>query len=156
MSAAKNRYIYGTAVRKPAYEPDYLDEPRRRPKAGKPVSRKVQRNRRKAKRVGAGYMLFLLATAVVVLLVCVSYIKVQVGVAGQKEKIGDLQSELTAIQDENDTRYNAIMDSVDLDEIREKAQSELGMSTATADQVITYDGNGNEYTEQYGEESGAF
>ncbi len=53
-------------------------------------------------------------------------------------------------------RYNAIMDSVDLDEIREKAENDLGMSTATADQVITYDENGNEYMEQYGEESRTF
>lgn len=156
MSAAENRYVYGTAVRKPVYEPDYIDEPRRAPKARKPVSRKVRKNRRRAGRVGAGYMLFLLGTAMIVLLVCVSYIKVQVGVAGQKEKIGDLQSELTTIQDENDMRYNAIMDSVDLDEIREKAENDLGMSTATADQVITYDENGNEYMEQYGEESRTF
>ena len=153
MSAANNSYVYGSAVRKPSYEPDYVDEPRRSPRPQKrPVSRNVRRNRRRAKSVGAGYMLFLLTTAMIVLLVCVSYIKVQVGVAGEKEKIGDLQKELSAMQDENDTRYNAIMDSVDLEEIKEKASSELGMSAATADQVITYDENGNEYMEQYGTE----
>ena len=86
------------------------------------------------------------------LLICVSYIKVQVGVAGQKEKIGDLQTELTTMQDENDTHYNAIMDSVDLEEIRERAENELGMSPATADQVINYNEKNNEYMEQYGSE----
>ena len=74
----------------------------------------------------------------------------QVGVAGQKEKLGDLQTQLTTMQDENDTRYNAIMDSVDLEDIRERATEDLGMSAATADQVINYKESGNEYMEQYG------
>lgn len=156
MSAVRNQYIYGSAVRQPSYEPDYYDEPiRRRPpqqRRPRPAARRVQRNRRKAKSVGAGYTLFLLGTAVIVLLICVSYIKVQVGVAGQKEKIGDLQTELTTMQDENDTHYNAIMDSVDLEEIRERAETELGMSPATADQVINYNEKNNEYMEQYGSE----
>ncbi len=157
---SRNEYIYGSAVRQPSYEPDYYDyydEPRRRPaqRTRKPVSRRTSRNRRKAKRVGASYTLFLLATAMVVLLICVSYIKVQVGVAGQKEKVGDLQTQLSTMQDENDTRYNAIMDSVDLEEIREKASEDLGMSAATADQVINYEENGNEYMEQYGNEKEA-
>ena len=145
MSAVRNQYIYGSAVRQPSYEPDYYDEPiRRRPpqqRRPRPANRRVQRNRRKAKSVGAGYTLFLLGTAVIVLLICVSYIKVQVGVAGQKEKIGDLQTELTTMQDENDTHYNAIMDSVDMDQIKDRASNELGMGAASADQVISVSGN---------------
>ena len=149
MSTARNNYIYGSAVRKPVYEPEH--EERRAPRRqSRPVSRRVRRNRRRARSVGAGYTLFLLATAMVVLLVCVSYIKVQVGVAGEKEKIGDLQKELTTIQDENDTRYNALMDSIDFEEIRQRASEDLGMEAATADQIVNYDENGNEYMEQYG------
>ncbi len=180
---SRQSYIYGTAVRKPVYEPERR-EPRRRPSrqahpdrqrrttdhrrtadkrraadrrarqtrqayASKPVHRQAPRGRRKTKGVSAGYALFLLAAAMIVLLVCVSYIKVQVGVAGQKEKIGDLKTELSSMQDENDTHYNAIMDSVDMDQIKNRATNELGMGAASADQVISVDGYDNEYIEQY-------
>ena len=147
MSAQRNSYIYGTAVRKPEYTSYGREPARRRPAAGQ-----ARRSRRRSRRnTGAGYTLFLLAAAMVILLVCVSYIKAQVGVAGEKEKIGDLQSTLTSMQDENETHYNAIMDSVDLEEIKERATKDLRMNAASADQVISVDSGTDEYMEQYGE-----
>lgn len=151
MGAQRNAYIYGTAVRKPEYTPYRREQVRSR----RPAGRQVRRHRRKAGRVGAGYTLFLLAAAMIILLVCVSYIKMQVGVAGEKEKIGDLQSTLTTMKDENETHYNAIMDSVDLDEIKERAANDLGMSSADTDQVVAVESGGDEYMQQYGESANA-
>ena len=55
------------------------------------------------------------------------------------------------MQDENETHYNAIMDSVDLEEIKERATKDLGMNAASADQVSSVDSGTDEYMEQYGE-----
>lgn len=151
MGAQRNAYIYGTAVRKPEYTPYRNEQARRR----RPANRQVRRHRRKAGRVGAGYTLFLLAAAMIILLVCVSYIKMQVGVAGEKEKIGDLQSTLSTMEDENETHYNAIMDSVDVDKIKERAANDLGMTSANADQVIDVESGDDEYMAQYGDSADA-
>ena len=65
MSAQRNSYIYGTAVRKPEYTSYGREPARRRPAAGQ-----ARRSRRRSRRnTGAGYTLFLLAAAMVILLV---------------------------------------------------------------------------------------
>ena len=49
------------------------------------------------------------------------------------------------MKEQNNTKYNSVMDSVNLDEIREKAMNELGMVYATSDQVIEYDRPSGDY-----------
>ena len=41
------------------------------------------------------------------------------------------------------------MDSVNLDEIREKAINQLGMTYATPDQIVEYDNPASDYVKQY-------
>ena len=53
------------------------------------------------------------------------------------------------MKEENNTKYNAIMDSVNLDEIRERAQESLGMVYATPEQVIEYQRPSADYVKQY-------
>jgi hypothetical protein len=60
-----------------------------------------------------------------------------------------MQSELAELKEANDTKYNSVMDSVNLDEIRTKAQEELGMVYASQDQIITYESPATDYVEQY-------
>lgn len=151
MGMYRTEYIYGSAARQPEYMPRRREPVRTR----KPATRRAKHARRRGRKAGAGYTLFLLAAAMIFLLVCVSYIKMQVGVAGEKEKIGDLQNTLTTMQDENETHYNAIMDSVDLDEIKDRASKDLGMSTADADQIVRVENGSDEYMEQYGESATA-
>ena len=43
------------------------------------------------------------------------------------------------------------MDSVNLDEIRERAQNDLGMVYASPDQVIEYENPATDYVKQYEE-----
>ena len=68
------------------------------------------------------YVTFLAVAAIFALILCVNYVQMQ---------------------------YNSVMDSVNLDEIREKAMNELGMVYATSDQVIEYESPSGDYVKQY-------
>ena len=60
-----------------------------------------------------------------------------------------MQEELAQLKEENTTRENAVLDSVNLDEIRDKAQNELGMVYASQDQIINYEDPAADYVKQY-------
>lgn len=138
-------YVYGNVAMKPSYEPERQEEePRRRNRTGSRV-----RRRKKEQRLNMRYVLFLSAAAVFALIVCVNYIKLQSRITGCSEDISALQEELADIREENNTRYNSVMDSVNLDEIRKKAEESLGMVYASADQVIEYANPSADYVKQY-------
>lgn len=59
------------------------------------------------------------------------------------------QQELADAKEENTTRYNVVMDSVNLEEVRDRAINDLGMGYATSDQIIEYQNPVNDYVKQY-------
>lgn len=139
-------YVYGNVVTKPAYEPRRREEePRRQRK----VSRQVRKNRKQALHMSAGYVMFLAIAAVLALFVCVNYVNMQSKLTKRSKNITALQEELADLKEENTTRYNSVMDSVNLEEVREKAQGTLGMVYASADQVVEYTSPSADYVKQY-------
>ena len=62
-----------------------------------------------------------------------------------------MQRELAVLRENNTSEYNAVMDSVNLDEIRERAQNELGMVYASPDQIIEYEDPATDYVKKYEE-----
>ena len=62
-----------------------------------------------------------------------------------------LQKELSNLTEANDTAYNAAADSVNLQEIRDKAMNELGMVYAANGNVVEYDSPTSDYVKQYNE-----
>lgn len=143
--AAGQMYVYGNAVPKPEQTP----ERRRVSRPKKKVSRQVQRNRKKALRMNPGYVVFLSAAAILALVICVNYVKLQSQLTSYSKNITALQGELAGMREENHTKYNAVMDSVNLEEIREKAQEELGMVYASPEQVVEYQRPSADYVKQY-------
>ena len=141
-------YVYGNTVPKPAYEPRRREEPQD-PARRRSVSRQVRSNRRKAMHMSPGYVVFLTVAAVMALIVCVSYVTLQSQITKRSKNISAMQEELAGLKEENNTRYNAVMDSVNLDEIREKAQTELGMVYASPDQIVEYENPAADYVKQY-------
>lgn len=139
-------YVYGNVVTKPAYEPVKQEEI---PKRKKKASHQVRKNRRKALHMNPGYVMFLTFAAVLALVVCVNYVKLQSGITSRSQNITALQEELADMKEENNTRYNSVMDAVNLDEVRETAQGSLGMVYASADQVVEYDSPSTDYVKQY-------
>lgn len=99
--------------------------------------------------MSAGYVVFLSAAAILALVICVNYVQLQAKLTNHSKNITALQEELSELKEENNTKYNAVMDSVNLEEIREKAQNELKMVYATSDQVVEYDRPSSDYVKQY-------
>lgn len=143
--AARQMYVYGNVAAKPSCEPTRREEEEQR----KQTSSQVRKNRRYALRMNPGYVMFLTVAAICALFICVNYVKLQSRITKCSENITALQAELTDMREENNTRYNFVMDSVNLDEIRTKAQDELGMVYASEDQIIEYTSPSADYVKQY-------
>lgn len=136
-------YVYGNTVPKPVQEPE-----RRRRRTQK-VSRQVRNNQKRALRVSAGYVVFLTVAALLALIVCVGYVRLQAKITDTSKNLTAMQEELANLREENDTRYNTVMDSVNVEEIKEKAQKDLGMVYAAPDQVVEYESPSADYIKQY-------
>lgn len=95
------------------------------------------------------YVIFLAVAAVMALIVCVNYVQLQSRITSRSKNITAMQEELAELREENNTKYNAVMDSVNLEEIRDKAQNELGMVYASPEQIVEYDNPATDYVKQY-------
>ena len=146
-SASAQMYVYGNVVTKPAYEPRRHEKSPERPE--KRTSRQVRRNRRQALHMSSAYVVFLTIAALMALIVCVNYVQLQSRITSRSKNITAMQEELADMKEENNTKYNAFMDSVNLDEIRDKAQTDLGMVYASPEQVVEYDNPATDYVKQY-------
>ena len=144
---ADNRqaYVYGNVAAKPAFEPKrQYEEPYRE----KRTSRQVRKNRKKALHMSAGYVMFLTMAAVIALIVCINYVQLQARITSSSKNITAMQEELASLREENTTRYNAVMDTVNLDEVRKKAD-EMGMVYATAELIMGYESPSSDSVKQY-------
>lgn len=138
-------YVYGNTVPKPEYQtPErHVSKPRKK------VSRQVKKNRKNALHMSAGYVVFLSIAAILALVICVNYVKLQSKLTSHSKTITSLQEELSEMKEENNTKYNAVTDSVNLEEIRETAQKKLKMVYASPEQVMEYDKPSTDYVKQY-------
>ena len=94
-------------------------------------------------------MVFLTVAALLVLIVCVGYVRLQAKITDTSKNLTAMQEELANLREENDTRYNTVMDSVNVEEIKEKAQKDLGMVYAAPGQVVEYESPSADYVKQY-------
>ena len=140
-------YVYGNTVRQA--EPVPVRTPKERPAQPKRTSRQVARNRNRAMSISPAYAVFLTAAAVCAVLVCVLYLNLQSGVVNRSEQVTALQERLSELTEANDTRYNAAVDSVDLETVRDKAMNEMGMVYASEGTVVEYDSPAGDYVKQY-------
>lgn len=143
----RSAYVYGNAVPKPSYEPEHRQE-RSPSEPKKRTSARVRQNRRRARSMNRAYMIFLTCASVVALIVCINYIKLQSSITSRTENITKLQEELAQMKETNTTKYNSVMDSVNLEEISKKAQEDLGMVPASSDEIVTYDSPATDYVDQ--------
>ena len=95
------------------------------------------------------YTVFLAIAAACAVLICVAYLKLQSDMVSRSESISALQEELADLTEQNDTAYNAAEDSVNLEEIRDKAMNEMGMVYASQGNVVEYESPTSDYVKQY-------
>ncbi len=115
------------------------------------VSPGIRRNRERALQMNFGYVLFLTAAAVVVVFVCVNFLQLRAVNTLLSEEVATLSAELDSAILENDSEYNRVINSVDLEHVKEVATEELGMQQATSDQIVTYEVEDGDYVRQYSE-----
>lgn len=136
-------YVYGNTVRK---DVTVIKKTEKQPKE---ISQRVRSNRTKALHMSRGYVVFLAIAASVALFACVRYLQLQSEITERSKHITAMQIELEDAKEENTTRYNAIVNSMNLEVIRDKAMNELGMVYAEAGQVIEYQNPANHLITQY-------
>lgn len=110
-------YVYGSPVRRAEALPK--TRPGSYGRTPKRVSRQVIKNRNRAMNIGPAYTVFLVAAAFCAVLLCVMYLRLQADVVSRSENITSLQSQLAELTEANDTAYNAAVDSVNLEEVKE-------------------------------------
>ncbi len=113
------------------------------------TSESTKANRARSLQMNIGYVTFLAVASILSVFVCVRYLRLQARYTSLQKEQTTLESTLSTLKLENDEEYNRIMNSVNLEEIREKAMNELGMVYAGAGQVITYQEPDSDYVKQY-------
>lgn len=140
-------YVYDNTARQAEVLPGRMPEVR--PEPEKRTSSQVRRNRRRALSIDPAYAGFLAVAAICAVLVCVCYLKLQSDIVSRSENITALQRQLTELTEKNDTAYQAAEDSVNLEEVRNKAVNELGMVYAAQGRVVEYESPTSDYVKQY-------
>lgn len=148
MAATRRQaYIYGNTVRQPKVAPERQVESD--PLRPKKVSRQVRKNRRKAMHMSAGYVVFLAGAAIAALMVCVGYLQMHSELTERSKNITAMQKTLSEAKEENNTKLNSVLNSVSLDDVKNKAVNELGMVNATPDQIVEYQNQSGDSVKQY-------
>lgn len=139
-------YVHGNTVHKPQSVPQRRE--RIQPDQPK-TSRQVRRNRRRALGMSPGYVIFLASAAIIGLFACIQFLGIRSEMTTRSKNITQLKKELVTLKEENTTKYNAIMDSVNLDDVRARAIEQLGMVYAQPDQIIEYENPAGDFVKQY-------
>ncbi|MEG1848346.1 MAG: cell division protein FtsL [Lachnospiraceae bacterium] len=142
-SRGNTAYIQGNTVRK-------ADIQERRPlETRKPLSHAIRKNRDKAVYMNFGYLCFLSLALCFAGFVLIGYIQLQYENTASVKHIARLESQLNTLKLDNDEKYNRIVSSVDLKEIKRVAIEELGMQYAGEEQIVVVSGEEDDYVRQY-------
>lgn len=139
-------YIDGNAVRKIAPGERSHDKSRSEYKVTK--KRVIRKNRSKLLSMSLKTMIFCMIYLVTIAFTLVNYIRIQSSVIILSRQKSELQTQIEKIQSKNETREKELLQSITLDEIREKA-IQKGMHPATKDQIIYYFVDDQNYMDQY-------
>ena len=145
MATQKITYLYGTAA------PKLDTAPQRRP-AGE-TKRTVAPQRKQnvqAKPYPVNMPLLILSIMAFLALgaMMIQYIRLNSEITAIATANTKLESQISDLRAENDEYYGRIMNSVNLEKVREVAIMDLGMVYASEDQVITYDSHMDDYVQQ--------
>lgn len=141
-SVVRNNYVYGNTVRKVDVRTAIEEAPRKK------VNTAARANRERAVYMNLGYVTFLVAALLVTGAILIQYIQLQADITNTVKNISKLESQLNDLRLANNEEYSRITSSMDLEEIKRIAITELGMVYASEGQIITYSNEGSDYVEQ--------
>ena len=87
--------------------------------------------------------------SIAVLFSCIHYLQLKSELTYKMQTVANLESELEELRNYNDAYENEVLNSVDLEEIKQKAIGKLGMKYPDAEHVQEYDANSKGYMRQY-------
>lgn len=109
----------------------------------------VQKNRERALQISPGYVLFLATTMAVVVAVIACYLQLQSELNKSVQNVAALEAEVLSLKNSNDAAQKKIDNSVNMDNIRQRAQEELGMVYPQEDQIEYFEVDKDDYMNQY-------
>ncbi len=137
----RSYYVEGNTVRKGA--PGQIEEPRVRR-----VNHAARRNRDRARHMNAGYVFFLSIAVCITAVTLLGYIKAVSALTISAKRVATLEKELNDMILTNDENLDRINASVNLEDIKQIAVNELGMTYAKEGQVVVIGNEGNDYVRQ--------
>ena len=150
-------YVYGSAARnyqsQAQWEHEQAERIRRR--RNEAEQRRIERNRAavlknraRVRLMSPALIMFMVTIIGVMCFFLIQYISLQASVTEAVQEIATLESRYTKLKQSNDEAYNQINASINLDDIKFKAITQLGMTYANEDQVIVYQGSDGDYVHQ--------
>lgn len=142
-----NRRAYlvdGNTVRK-------VSPARREPEKLTRAERVTRKNRDKARYMNFGYVVFLSIAVFVTAVTLIGYIRLQSDLTMSVKNVANLESELNELRLTNDENLARINGSINLEEIKQIAVEELGMTYAKEGQVVIIESEGSDYVRQLGD-----
>lgn len=109
----------------------------------------VQKNRERALQISPGYVLFLTATMAVMVMVFACYLQLQSDINKSVQNVAALEKEILNLKNDNDAAQKKISNSIDLENIRQRAMNELGMVYPQKEQIEYFDVEEDDYMNQY-------
>ena len=112
------------------------------------VNTAARRNRDRARHMNAGYVLFLSIAVCITAITLLGYIKSQSALTVSAKRVASLERELNDMRLTNDENLARINASVNLENIKQIAVEELGMTYAKEGQVVVVGSEGSDYVRQ--------
>ncbi len=134
-------YVYGNAAR--ALRPVQVEKPA--PK----LSHTARRNRDRAAKMNPGWVLFLTVAMIAAGTALILYLRLQSDITNRIKNIAVLEAQYNTLKAENDDTEARIKGAVDLEEIKRRAMTELGMQYANESQIVSYETDDDDYVRQY-------
>lgn len=103
----------------------------------------------KAQGVSVAYGFFLVFMAMVLLVGCIFYLNLRNEITAQQKTITGMERELGNLRQKNDEELDRIEGAVDMEEIKQIAMDELGMTYPESGQVVDIEGGTGDYVRQY-------
>lgn len=146
-------YIDGNTARvlNPIPEHSWEDGQEALPRKKPQIHKKKKKKAAVAPVMDFGMFVFCTGAIIVLLYICVGYLRVRSGITKMSKDIARLESTFLTKETENNEALEKINASIDLDYIYKVATEELGMVHATQDQIITYESTKDDYVKQYGD-----
>ncbi len=132
-----NSYIQGNTVRKAAPN-----------KQAERQLRRVHRNQAKVRYMNFGYVVFLSIAIFITALTLLGYVKMRSELTMSIKRVATLESQYNDLKLTNDENLARINGSVSLENIKQIAIEELGMTYAKEGQVVVIESEGSDYVRQ--------